>query len=257
MAAQIIICQDHREASLRAAELVAQALLEKPESTVTFAAGDTPLACYRELIRRQEKGELSLAKARYIGLDEWLGLGPQDEGSCIASMNQGFYHPAQIPRERIFAFDGRHPDPEAEAQRMQDILAKWPLELAVLGVGVNGHIGFNEPGDAAQGDFALVPLSETTQRVGRKYFQGRPTPRGGATITLEALGKAKRVVILATGAAKREAVARVLAGENVENGENGQDSLPVCVFLHHPGAVYVLDEEAAGGVEAEHQGITK
>lgn len=244
MAAKVILCKDHQEASLRAAGLVAQALLEKPESTVTFAAGDTPLSCYRELIRRQEKGELGLGKARYIGLDEWLGLGPENEGSCIATMNQSYYHPARIPQERIFAFNGLDVDPEAEARRLQGILAQWPLELAVLGVGVNGHIGFNEPGGTAQGDFALVPLSETTQKVGRKYFQGRPTPLRGATITLEALAKAKRVVILATGAAKREAMAGVLAGE--AGGHKG-GSLPVYAFLNHPGAVYVLDEAAVAG----------
>ena len=241
MAARIVICKNHQEASRYAADLVAGVLAQKPESTVTFASGDTPSDCYRELVRRQEAGELRLDRARYIGLDEWVGLGPQDEGSCIASMNKAYFHPAGIPRENILAFDGRSLDPGEETLRMQGILQRWPLELAVLGVGVNGHVGFNEPEAALPGEFSLVALSDTTQRVGRKYFAGRATPLQGATITLQALARAGRVVILATGGAKREAVSGVLAGRK---------DLPVCAFLEHPGAFYVLDEEAAGTTQA-------
>lgn len=237
MQSKIVICKDHEAASRYAADLVAKAFLAKPELTVTFAAGDTPFACYKELIHQQEAGKLVLTRAQYMGLDEWVGLGPETPGSCIASMNEGFYHPAGIPRERINAFDGKANHIPDEALRMQKALEAHPLELAMLGVGVNGHIGFNEPGPAAQGDFSLVELSETTQSVGRKYFGGQATPTQGATITLGALGKAHTLVILATGENKRQAMAPVLAG---------QGDLPVCAFLDHPGAVYVLDEAAAG-----------
>ncbi len=237
MASQVIVCKDHLAASRYAADLAAKAFAEKLDLTLTFAAGDTPMACYRELIQRRDEGALRLDLARYIGLDEWVGLGPETDGSCIASMNRGFYHPAGISAERIAAFDGLCADVAGEAERMRGFLRDHPLELAVLGVGVNGHIGFNEPGVPLDGDFSLVPLSETTQRVGKKYFGGNATPTQGATITLHALQKAKRVIVIATGANKREAVAGVLAKRT---------DLPVCAFLEHPGAVYVFDEAAAG-----------
>ncbi len=237
MKATILIEKNHETASARAADIIAAALAAKPELTVTFAAGDTPLACYRLLIARQRAGELELRNAHYIGLDEWIGLGPDDAGSCIEVMNRSYYGPAGIPRSRIDCFDGRRVDADAEAGRMCGVLAQTGgLDLAVLGVGVNGHIGFNEPDTATQGDFSLVPLSETTQTVGRKYFGGGATPTRGATITLDALKKAKTILVIATGEKKQKAAADVL-------DEVG--ALPVGAFLDHPGAVYIFDESAA------------
>ncbi len=232
----IVICKDHAAASLYAADLVEKAFQNKPELTVTFAAGDTPFACYQELIRRQESGGVTLSKARYIGLDEWVGLGPETDGSCIACMGQGYYGPAGIPEERITAFRGKAADLDAEVARMRNALREQPLELAVLGIGVNGHVGFNEPDTATTGDFSLVPLSETTKTVGKKYFAGKDTPTQGATITLQALKKASQVVIIATGANKQEAVKAIL---------DGRADLPVCAFLDHPQVVFVFDEAAA------------
>lgn len=237
MKQNILLCKNHQQASLQAAALVAEAFTQNPTLTCTLAAGDTPLACYQELIRRQQAGSIQLQKARYIGLDEWLGLGPATPGSCLATMNRAFYQPAGIPQEQIAAFNGLTQDKEQERLRMEEILRQHPLDLAVLGVGVNGHIGFNEPGLSLTGDFALVPLSETTQQVGTKYFDGEATPLQGATMTLAALKKARRILIIATGKSKQAAAAAVLAGE---------EGLPVCAFLNHPGATYLLDEEAAG-----------
>ncbi|NLV59079.1 MAG: hypothetical protein GXY67_09950 [Clostridiales bacterium] len=233
---EIVICRDHQMVSQYAADRLASAFLHKPDLTVTFAAGDTPLACYRQLLRSQQTGALRLDQALYIGLDEWVGLGPETPGSCIATMNLGYYHPAGIPAQRVIAFDGLRPDPEAEAERMQKVLGEHPLDLAVLGVGINGHVGFNEPETPLSGDFSLVPLSETTQSVGRKYFSGKPTPILGATITLQALKKARQVIIIATGAHKRDIVSGIFAE---------RADLPVCAFLSHHGALYLFDEAAA------------
>ena len=237
MQATILIEKDHEAASARAAQIVAEKMLETPGMNATFAAGNTPLACYEKLIERQTAGELDLRAARYIGLDEWIGLGPDNVGSCIETMNTSFYGPAGIPRDHIEFFNGLCADPGAEAKRMCGVFAQaGGIDLTVLGVGVNGHIGFNEPGLVTQGDFSLVPLSETTQTVGRKYFGGGATPKDGATMTLDALKKAKTVVVIATGENKRAAVAGILAGKS---------DLPVGAFLDHPGAVYVFDEAAA------------
>ena len=234
---KMIICKDHQEASRRAADLIAEALAAKPDMTLTLAAGDTPFACYRELISRQESGQLRLTEARYIGLDEWVGLGPETPGSCIACMNEGYYNPAEIPREQISVFDGRAADVDAEIERMRNMLEQHPLELAVLGIGVDGHVGFNEPGTPTSGDFSPVPLSQSTQEVGKKYFSGNQTPAMGATITVQALQKAGRVVVIATGENKREVASSLLAG---------RADLPASAFFNHPDAYYIFDEAAAG-----------
>lgn len=238
MKATVLIEKDHATASAAAADIIASALVENPELTATFAAGDTPFACYAQLIARQQRGELQLGRTRYIGLDEWVGLGPKDTGSCIETMQRGYYGPAGVPDANIAYYDGRAADPQQEALRMAELLANTGgLDLAVLGVGVNGHIGFNEPGPEAAGDFAVVPLSDTTQTVGKKYFGGRATPTQGATLTLQALRGAARVVVLATGAAKQPVVSALLAGNR---------TLPLAAFCEHPGAYYILDSQSAG-----------
>lgn len=123
MKARIPAEKDHMAASVRAAEILAEKLRDNPESNVTFAAGNTPLDCYRLLIEWQREGRVDLRRACYIGLDEWIGLGPEDEGSCIQTMNSVCCHPAGIPRERIFCFDGCCPDPQKEARRMSVLIS--------------------------------------------------------------------------------------------------------------------------------------
>lgn len=236
MKAKILIEYDHMAASVRAAEILTDALKADPEMIVTFAAGATPLECYRLLAELQREGKTELRRATYVGLDEWIGLGPEDAGSCIETMNTAYYIPAGIPWERIVYFDGRCRDPEAEARRVSgQIRELGGIDLAVLGVGVNGHIGFNEPDVSLRGEFSLVSLSKTTQTVGRKYFNGGQTPQKGATITLETLKQAKTVIVIATGENKRQAATHILA-------EDG--TLPAGAFLNHPNAWYIFDKLA-------------
>lgn len=237
MKSEIKIFNNHDEASNFVANLFAEKLNKNPKATITLAAGDTPLAFFEKIISKQNLGEVDLKSAKYIGLDEWIGLGPQDAGSCINIMNTAFYNPAGIPRENIKVFDGLTNNIEGEIEQMNEVLAENPLDIAVLGVGVNGHIGFNEPNVQTTNDFSLVPLSETTQKVGKKYFDGKDTVKMGATITLKALKEAKTVIILATGENKKEAVSGIILGDS---------KLPVGEFINHSGAVYVFDNNAAG-----------
>ncbi len=224
-------------ASMLAANIIGGKLRENPAMAVTFAAGFTPLECYKLLLRQQHAGMLRLDRAQYIGLDEWVGLGPNDTGSCIQTLNSAYYIAAGIPPAQISYFDGLCTDPQAEAQRMCDVIASiGGIDMAVVGVGINGHIGFNEPNTVLQGDFSLVALSETTRIVGKKYFDGSQTPKVGATITLQALKKAKTVIVIATGEKKQPAVKKIIAGDS---------SLPASAFLDHPNAYYIFDSHAA------------
>lgn len=237
MRAHILIEKDHQAASALAAKLIAGKLMENPRMKVTFAAGFTPLECYKLLIGQQREGKVKLDQAYYVGLDEWIGLGPKDVGSCIETMNSAYYVPAGISPAQIAYFDGLCEDPKAEERRMCNVIADiGGIDLAVVGVGVNGHIGFNEPDTALQGDFSLVPLSETTQTVGMKYFNGSRTPKEGATMTLHALKRAKTVIVIATGEKKRAVAGQILTGKC---------DLPVGAFLEHPDAYYIFDSLAA------------
>ena len=234
MKAQILRVATEADTASEAARLIGAHLNAERGALVTLAAGFTPLAAYERLVAMQSRGEVNLKKVRYVGLDEWVGLGESDEGSCIHTMNGAFYKPAGIPRENLCVFDGTANEPLGEAQRLNAFMeASTGLSLAVLGIGLNGHVGFNEPGDPLPGQFSLTALSDVTQAAGRKYFSGKAAPAQGATLTLHALTEAKRVIVIATGAHKRDVVKTVLAGES---------SLPAAAFLEHPGALYIFDE---------------
>ncbi len=235
MRASLIRCSSNEAAACETALRIARHFEACPGALVAPAAGFTPLAAYNELARMAKAGEANPAAMHYVGLDEWVGLGPADAGSCIHTMNGAFYLPCGIPQEHIRVFGGLTQDPAAEARAMDAYLASsGGLSLAVLGIGLNGHVGFNEPGQELPGLFALTELSQTTVSVGRKYFGGRVAPNLGATITLRALMAAREVILVATGAHKREIVRAVLAGQDV----------PAAKFLAHPNATYIFDEEA-------------
>ena len=233
MKAQLIRVATETDAANEAARLIAAHITAKRGALVTLAAGFTPLAAYRELVAMQSRGEVNLTSARYVGLDEWVGLGENDEGSCIFTMNGAFYKPAGIPKDNIRVFDGTAKEAFVAAQALNTYMeASNGLSLAVLGIGINGHVGFNEPNSPLGGLFSLTPLSAVTQEVGRKYFSGNATPQAGATLTLNALMAAKQVILIATGTHKREIAKAILAGEI---------SLPAAAFLSHPGATYIFD----------------
>lgn len=240
MKAQLKIYPTAGDACNEAARLVAEHINETESPVLTLAAGDTPLPAYERLLARASRGETDLHKPVYIGLDEWAGLGESDFGSCRYTMNAALYLPAGIPRESIIAFDGLK-EPTAEARRVEtELLAIGGLTLALLGVGINGHIGFNEPDCPIGGFFGLTPLSATTQTVGKKYFGGGDTPAIGASLSIAALKKARTKILLLTGERKADIAARILGGE----------PLPAAEFLDDAGAVYILDADAARAITA-------
>jgi len=149
---------------------------------------------------------VDLAGVYYVGLDEWVGLGYDDKGSCKQVMSDNFYTPAKIPPERMRVFDGLA-EPEAECEE----IGKWIAErggigLALLGVGMNGHVGFNEPNGPGGGGAIVVPLDDTTKAVSVKYF-GRTLPvTQGVTISLATLKQARKIIVMASGGKKREII---------------------------------------------------
>lgn len=185
-----------------------------PGTLLCLAAGDTPLAAYGELARLHRAGAVDLNTVDYVGLDEWVGLGCEDRGSCRQVMFDGFYDAAGIDHRRILAFDGRQEDLGAQCQAVdQYIAAHRGIGLTVLGIGMNGHVGFNEPGADPAGAAHPVELDETTLRVGTKYFPDGHAPGQGVTVGLGQLRAARHILLVATGEHKASIVARALRGE--------------------------------------------
>jgi glucosamine-6-phosphate isomerase len=236
----IQIYETTEEMSVKTAAKVAVIIRENPGRLVCFAAGDTPIGMLRELIRLQEKGECDLSAMYYAGLDEWVGLDYNQKGSYIQVMNDLFYTPAGIPRSHINIFDGVAHNIKEECSKMDSwINAHGGIFLAVLGVGLNGHIGFNEPfGPDKQGCF-VIALDETTKRVSEKYFGERLPVSFGITIGWRTLFQSQHLFVIAAGSHKSAIIEKAFSGETCA-------AVPASLLQTHTNLIVALDKEASG-----------
>ena len=238
---EIIVKPDAMTLSEAVALRAAEFIKENPGALVCLAAGDTPLEAYRRMIRLQREGKVDLSTAWYVGLDEWVGLGRETRGSCRQVMYDGFYEPAGIPSERVAAWDGLK-DAESEIARIEAwIREKGGIAFTVLGIGMNGHIGFNEPGTGLPEGCIRVTLDETTRRVSAKYFDAPLPVEYGVGVGAGELKKAREVLLMASGAHKAPIVARITSGAL-------DPSVPASMLVDHPNLTLMLDEAAAGGL---------
>ena len=233
------VVADYTELSRRCAEVIAAFIRENRDSLLCLAAGDTPLGAYAQLVTMQASGEVDLSSVYYAGLDEWVGLGPKDKGSCYQVMFDHLYGPARIPGERLHVFNGLG-DPVLECKAMNQWLAdRGPLALAVVGVGMNGHIGFNEPDVPAVDGAIMVSLDTVTKTVSTKYFGAERPVTMGITIGLNTLYQAQRILVLASGEKKAPVIQEAFYGPKTP-------SIAASMLQDHRNLTLLLDTYAAG-----------
>lgn len=235
----LVVTENYEEMSAAAAERIAQYLNRHPGALLCFAAGDTPLGTFQKLIELQKQGRVNLSSAFYVGLDEWAGLGREVKGSCFQVMYDSFYDPAGIQPDHVEVFHGDSADMEKECDRINSwITARGGIDLVLLGVGMNGHVGFNEPGGPdCEGCFP-VPLDEVTKKVSVKYFGQELPVTYGLTIGWKTLKKSKRVFVLANGMKKAPVMKRAFC-------EPASADFPVSLFQDHRDLTVILDEQAS------------
>jgi len=232
-----IVADSYEHMSSTAAEMAAGYINANKGALLCFAAGETPKGMFRALIAMQREGAVNLSDVFYAGLDEWAGLGYNDAGSCAQVMNDEFYAPAMIDPDRVHVFDGLDRDMQAQCHAMEGwIDGRGGIGLAVLGVGMNGHIGFNEPGAPDIPGCFTVRLDDTTKRVSSKYFGRERAVEEGITISWRTLKLARRVILMASGGGKADVVRAMLARPN-------DPSLPASLLLGHPGLTILIDRD--------------
>jgi len=200
---RIAIAEDYDELSEMAAHATAEYINNNPETLICLAAGDTPLGMLEILVDMHRHKEVDLSTVYYAGLDEWVGLGPEDIGSCAKVMSDAFYNPAGIPKDRIHVFDGLDKDIDKQCRSMEAWISHHGgIGFTLLGIGMNGHIGFNEPGTPDTKGCFSVKLDNTTKTVSAKYFgKSRPVSTG-MTIGWRTLLDAQTGIIMASGELK-------------------------------------------------------
>lgn len=236
---QIEILDSYESLSKKAADDVIQSLRSLKHPLFCVASGESPAGLYKELSGYHHQGMLDISHWYFLGLDEWMGLGKGDEGSCRNMLDRHLFRPLEVKEEQICFFDGKTIDPAGECQRVEEFIQRHgPIEVAVLGLGMNGHIGLNEPGTPSFLRSHVSEIDKMTEQVGQKYFT-RPQPLArGITLGLATLMEAKRLILIVNGARKAAIVQQVLEEEATE-------SLPATLLRDHPDFTIYLDNAAA------------
>ena len=236
---KISIYPTNDEMSLAAAKLIALQVKEKPSSLICFPSGESPAGVFRHLIEMVNNSSIDLSECYFVGLDEWVGLGAEDDGSCTKFLQENFFGPASIKEEKIYFFNAKAADLDAECEAMDAHIKKYgPLDVMMVGIGMNGHIGLNEPGTKFNLYANHSALDPVTVTVGQKYFKQETHLTGGITLGLKHLQEAKIPLLVASGKKKAEILQKALLGEITSQ-------VPASIFQQLDNGVVLLDEEAA------------
>lgn len=235
----IVVCKDYEEMSRRAAEIVAEQVKKRPDGLISFPGGDTPLGMVHVFADMVNEGKVDISRTHYVSLDEWVGLSGEDEGSCGLFNQQNLLSRLQHPFAGTHIINGAAEDIDSERVALNDYISQYgPLDVSVLGIGMNGHLGFNENGVDFDLDAHIIPLSETTLKVMTKYFGEKFHPTHGISQGIRQIMAAKTVILIANGAHKAEILKKAVHGP-VTN------EVPASVLQNHPNCYVVADEAAA------------
>ncbi|MGB9780466.1 MAG: glucosamine-6-phosphate deaminase [Caldanaerobacter sp.] len=237
---RVMIVRDYDEMSRRAAEIVKEQILKKPDAVLGLATGSTPLGLYRYLIQMYKNGEIDFSRVITFNLDEYIGLPPEHPQSYHYFMFENLFNHINIKRENVHIPSGIAENLEEECKRYErELKEKGPIDLQVLGIGVNGHIGFNEPDESIETKTHIVTLTEDTINANKRFFKSiEEVPRRAITMGLASIMRAKKIILLASGKSKANAIRETLKGKLTTK-------VPSTVLLLHSNVTIIIDKEAA------------
>ena len=236
---RVLVTPDYQALSQTAAELVLKAIGAKPGINLGLPTGNTPLGMYEELVRRYRIEQLDFSQIQTFNLDEYVGLTYDHPKSYHSYMRRHFFdHVNVLPANAHIPDGSPGVDLDAEAVRYENqIRNAGEIDLLIVGVGANGHIAFNEPGSAFDSRTRTVDLAAETVRNAKQHFGSEPVPARAITMGIATILEAGRILLLASGASKADAVERALHGPVSE-------SVPASALRLHPRVIVVLDEAA-------------
>jgi glucosamine-6-phosphate isomerase len=195
------------------ADFIGTVIRERPNCLLCLPAGETPTLTFDLLATDGASGALDFGKVRFIGLDDWLGVPFDSAGSCRGFMYRRLFNPLNIQESRIIYFNAMSLDPASECVRIDRHLAQYgPIDLTVLGIGMNGHLGLNEPGVDPALSSHVVTLDETTKSVATKYFSSNFPLSRGITLGMKQLMESRIVALMASGDKKAAMLKMALEG---------------------------------------------
>lgn len=236
---RIYRAKDYEEMSRKAANLIAAQVIMKPDCVLGLATGTTPIGTYRQLVEGYEKGDLDFSAVKTVNLDEYKGLSPENNQSYRYFMNENLFRHVNICLENTNVPNGLAEDAEAECARYNQVIRDLGgIDLQLLGLGVNGHIGFNEPDDAFAKETHLVTLTQSTIDANSRLFDRiEDVPHYAFTMGIRSIMQARKILVVANGENKADIIKKAFFGPVTPQ-------VPASILQMHPDVILVGDEAA-------------
>ena len=236
---RIIKAKDYDDLSRKAANIISAQVLLKPDCVLGLATGSTPIGTYKQLIEWYEKGDLDFSAAKSVNLDEYRGLTRDNDQSYYYFMYNNLFKHININMENTNVPDGTEPDSEKECSRYENVIEAYGgVDLQLLGLGHNGHIGFNEPDKDFARTTHCVDLTQSTIEANKRFFESaEDVPRQAYTMGIGTIMNAKKILLLASGEDKAEAMYQTMCGPITPR-------VPASVLRLHRDVTIIADEAA-------------
>ena len=236
---RIICAKDYKEMSEMAADIIGAQVLLKPDAVLGLATGSTPIGTYEELVRRYEAGRLDFSKIKTVNLDEYRGLTRDNDQSYYYFMHSHLFDHININKNNTKVPDGMEPDALKAGQDYENIIKNYGgIDLQLLGLGNNGHIGFNEPGDEFIDKTHVVDLTQSTIEANKRFFASiDDVPKQAYTMGIGSIMRAKRVLMVVNGKGKAEIVKEAFFGPITPK-------VPASILQLHNDFILIGDAEA-------------
>lgn len=237
---RVIVTKDYDEMSLKAAEIMRAQVQLKPDSVLGLATGSTPLGLYANLVKWNKEGSLDFSKVKSVNLDEYVGLDANHDQSYVYFMNENLFSKVNIDKKNTHLPNGMAKDTDKECKEYDELVKSLGgQDIQLLGIGHNGHIGFNEPADSFANGTYCVKLTESTINANARFFASKDdVPKYALSMGCGVIMGAKKVLLVAAGEDKSQAIFDMVKGPI-------SPKCPASILQMHPDVVVVVDEAAA------------
>lgn len=237
------IFADYQRLSRAVADVIRDYIIKTPDALVCLASGHSPMGVFECLVKDIQSKTLDVSQCTFVGLDEWVGIAPDQDGSCREMMDKFFFEPAGISKNQIAFFDALALDLQKEADRINALIeSRQGLDIMLVGVGTNGHIAMNEPGTPFTIAAHISTLAEETKAVGQKYFTNATELDKGITLGLKHVAEARLPILIANGKKKNDILKKAFT-------VTPSPEIPASIFQTIAQGLVMLDAEAGDGLK--------
>ena len=232
------IFETEKEAAAYCADCITDIISQKPSALICLAAGHTSLELFGQLICREREGKIDFSRVKVVGLDEWVGLSGRDDGSCENFLRMILFYHIKLSEANIRLFDSKADDLQDECAKIETFISdNGGIDYMLLGVGMNGHLGLNEPGTDKGNGAHIAKLDRVTQDVAHKYFKEKPELSKGVTLGIRNIAQTNTVQVLITDKRKSEIVKKIAESETNE--------VPASLIKNMKNVEFIVDQQAA------------